>query len=560
IFSFVLLPSGAISLGGAASVSGGAGGGFGQGRTRWLAGDILATTQKISFVHVADVHAHYNPVSGGSSPVARLRGYFEQVRRENPYTILTNAGDDYEKGSIAEEISHGAATREIVKAMQYDVRTIGNHDFAWGIDELMAFSRDPSAIVLASNTKMTAGNAGGQSGRQPGWTDYAVLRVGQVKIGFFALVSKPWNEKDEQYDGDFYPGMPELRSDFNFVDIARDIIAQHRGEVDLLVLVSHLGVEEDARLARETQGIDLILGGHTHAVMSEPLRVKDTAIVHAGANAENIGRFDIEYDLQKRCIRHSAFSLIPNREGETPVDEATDREVRKILHDYQGALSEGFTRLSADQSSGEMAMLAARAAVEILEVDAAFVGLHAVRKEWRRGNLTRQDVFDAFPVEREPAGTPGFTSLYRLQVTGEDLARVKAAMPESAYWGPQRRSRRMCIPSPCRKRRRSTSGNISAAGLDCLLRSQPGNYGMFWCGLQVSATLTGLPSMPVARQGKAIGVRLHMRGAGEGCLGGLSCINGGNFQPIFSNQINPACGSRCRERFRCTCLPRPAFS
>lgn len=436
IFSFVLLPSGAISLGGAASVSGGAGGGFGQGRTRWLAGDILATTQKISFVHVADVHAHYNPVSGGSSPVARLRGYFEQVRRENPYTILTNAGDDYEKGSIAEEISHGAATREIVKAMQYDVRTIGNHDFAWGIDELMAFSRDPSAIVLASNTKMTAGNAGGQSGRQPGWTDYAVLRVGQVKIGFFALVSKPWNEKDEQYDGDFYPGMPELRSDFNFVDIARDIIAQHRGEVDLLVLVSHLGVEEDARLARETQGIDLILGGHTHAVMSEPLRVKDTAIVHAGANAENIGRFDIEYDLQKRCIRHSAFSLIPNREGETPVDEATDREVRKILHDYQGALSEGFTRLSADQSSGEMAMLAARAAVEILEVDAAFVGLHAVRKEWRRGNLTRQDVFDAFPVEREPAGTPGFTSLYRLQVTGEDLARVKAAMPESAYWGP----------------------------------------------------------------------------------------------------------------------------
>jgi len=431
-----LLPFGAISLGGAASVPGGAGGGFVQDRARWPSGDVSAATQKISFVHVSDVHANYNPAPGGSSPVARVRGYFEQVRRENPYAIFTNAGDDYEKGSIAEEVSRGVVTREIVTAMHYDVRTIGNHDFAWGIDELLAFSRDPSAIVLASNTKMTDENFGGQVARLPGWKDYSVLQVGQVKIGFFGLVSQPWNEKDEQYDGEFYPGMPELRSDFDFVKIAREIIAKHRGEVDLLVLVSHLGIEEDTRLARETQGIDLILGGHTHTVMKEPLRVKDTAIVHVGARAENIGRFDLEYDLQKRGIRHRAFTLIPNREGETPVAEATDREVKKILHRYRGVLYDGFTHLHADQSKKDMALLAARAAVETLEVDAAFVGVHAARKEWRRGSLTRQDVFDAFSVEREPAGTTGFTSLYRLKITGAELARVKAALPEAAYWGP----------------------------------------------------------------------------------------------------------------------------
>ncbi len=436
IFCFSLFPSGATPLARMALVQGGAGDGLGQDRPRWPSGDGSATTQKISFVHVSDVHAHYNPVRGGSSPVARLRGYFEQVRRENPYTIFTNAGDDYEKGSIAEEVSRGMVTREIVKAMKYDVRTIGNHDFAWGIDELLAFSRDPFSIVLASNTKMTVDNSGGQPARLPGWTDYAVLQVGQVTIGFFGLVSKPWNEKDEQYEGEFYPGMPGLRSDFDFVGVARDIIAKHRREVDLLVLVSHLGIEEDARLARETQGIDLILGGHTHTVMSEPLRVKGTAIVHAGAWAENIGRFDIEYDLQQRCIRHSAFSLIPNREGETPVDEATEREVEKILQSYQGVLYDDFTHLYADQSKGAMAMLAARAAVETLGVDAAFVGLNTVRKEWRRGGLTKQDVFDVFTVEREPAGTPGFTSLYRLKITGEELARVKAALSESAYWGP----------------------------------------------------------------------------------------------------------------------------
>ena len=368
--------------------------------------------------------------------MARLRGYFEQTKRENPFTIFTNAGDDYEKGSIAEEVSRGLVTRKIVQAMHYDVRTIGNHDFSWGIDELLAFSRDPFSIVLASNTKMTSINTGGQVAKLPGWTDYAVLQLGQVKIGFFGLVSKPWNEKDEQYDGEFYPGMPGLRSDFDYVKITRELIAKHRGEVDLLVLVSHLGIEEDTLLARGTQGIDLILGGHTHTVMRKPLLVKDTTIIHVGAKAENVGRFDLEYDLQKKCIRHTAFSLIPNREGETPVDEATDREVKKILKSYRGAIYDGFTHLYADQSKGDMALLAARAAVETMEVDAAFVGLHAARKEWRRGSLTRQDVFDAFSVEREPAGTSGFTSLYRVKVTGAALARVKAALSESAYWGP----------------------------------------------------------------------------------------------------------------------------
>jgi len=80
------------------------------------------------------------------------------------------------------------------------------------------------------------------------------LTLGCVRIGFFGLVSKPWNEKGEQYNGSYYP---ELRSDFGYVEKAREIIARHRHEVDLLVLVSHLGVYEDTRLAEQTQGIDL---------------------------------------------------------------------------------------------------------------------------------------------------------------------------------------------------------------------------------------------------------------------------------------------------------------
>jgi 2',3'-cyclic-nucleotide 2'-phosphodiesterase (5'-nucleotidase family) len=390
----------------------------------------------------------------------------EQVRGENPYTVFTNAGDDYEKGSIAEELSQGRTTRQVVQAMQYDVRTIGNHDFSWGLEELLAFSHDPVAVVLASNTKMTAIAPDGQkmqemSGqvnekkarrrmssapvdalaearfREPGWVDYAELTVGCVKIGFFGLVSRPWDENGEQYDGPFYQKHPELQTDSRYVAITNEIIASHRQDVDLLVLVSHLGIYDDIQLAEQTQGIDIILGGHTHTTMTEPLRINNTTIIHTGSHAETIGRFDLDYNLRDKQIADSHFVLVSNQEGETPVDEATDREVNKIISSYQDAIHTDFARINISQSGKGMALIAARAAVETLKSDAAFVNPQSAWKGRSPGGLTPQDVLNTFPVEREPAGEPGSSSLYLIRGTGADLLQARASLPDFAYWGPE---------------------------------------------------------------------------------------------------------------------------
>lgn len=407
-----------------------------QTNSRWPSCEASTTTQKISFVHIADMHAHYNPDQAGSSPAGRIRGFYEQVKKENPFTIFTDAGDDYEKGSIAEELSQGRSTREVVKAMRYDVRTLGNHDFAWGIDELLQFSHDPSAVVLGTNTKMDLETARALPDRSPGWTDFAVLTVGCVRIGFLGLLSRPWDEKDRQYDGPFYSELPALQTDFQFVEAARAVIARHRQEVDVLVLVSHLGLEDDILLAQQTNGIDLILGGHTHATMTAPLRVKDTSIVHVGAFAEYIGRFDLEYDLRNKRIAASHFVLVDNRQGEIATDEYTEGNLRRILQKYAPELAETITDVTLDQDKQEMALIAARAAVEALQTDAAFVSAATVRKEWRQGGLTQQDILDAFTVEREPAGSPGFSSFYLVDVRGEDLLHATAVLADFAYWGP----------------------------------------------------------------------------------------------------------------------------
>lgn len=398
----------------------------------WPACNDQSAIQKITFVHVSDIHARYNPDKDGSSPMGRIRGYYLQVKKENPFTLFTNAGDDYEKGSVAEELSRGKSTREVVEAMQYDVRTLGNHDFSWGIEELLQFSHDPVAAVVASNTTMNS------EGRYmtPGWTDFTVLTVGCVKIGFFGLVTRPWNEKDQQYEGLFYPTIPSLQTDFHFVERAGDIISHHRQEVDLLVLVSHLGLPDDIVLAEQTNGIDLILGGHSHTTMKAPIQVNRTTIVHAGAFGQTLGRFDIDIDVRNKRIVDSSFKLVANRPGDIPEDISTTLNITDILKKYGREMNETITEIRRDQDKQSMALIAAHAAVATLKTDAALINIGTVGPEWRQGRLTRQDILNGFKVERQPAGTPGQSSLYVMTVKGADLLYAAAAMADSVFLGP----------------------------------------------------------------------------------------------------------------------------
>ncbi len=157
----------------------------------WPACDPSATSQRLTFVHVNDLHANYTPVGEADvSPWSRVRHFYERTRVESPYTIFTDGGDDHEKGSVAELLSEGRSTLELVQAMAFDVRVIGNHDFAWSLDEVLDFSNDPHAVVLSGNHHMT-----GPDASRWGAEEFHVLTVGCVRVGFVGLTSEPWGAR-----------------------------------------------------------------------------------------------------------------------------------------------------------------------------------------------------------------------------------------------------------------------------------------------------------------------------------------------------------------------------
>ncbi|MDI4654812.1 MULTISPECIES: metallophosphoesterase, partial [Pseudoalteromonas] len=96
-----------------------------------------ASNQTVRFIHVADLHARFG---FKEQLFSRIRSYYDNAKLENPNTLFTNGGDDYEKGTVAEQTSQGLATVEAIKAMAFDVRVIGNHDYAWGPEQLLDFA------------------------------------------------------------------------------------------------------------------------------------------------------------------------------------------------------------------------------------------------------------------------------------------------------------------------------------------------------------------------------------------------------------------------------------
>ena len=393
--------------------------------------DAARTTQTVSFVHVSDLHGSYEPPEpDGVSPYALLRGYYAMVKAQNPYTLFTSGGDEFEKGSLAEQLSSGLATLEMTHAMQFDVRVIGNHDFAWSEEQVLAQSDDPHALVLSTNVRYH-----GPTESDFKALSYVPVQVGCVRIGFFGLNSGPWNARNEFTEENYYPN---FLTDLDYVSYAKDIVASHRSEVDLLVMVSHIGEFQDLRVAGAVAGIDLVLGAHSHTVLTKPdwVDATRTLVIRAGAFAEYATRIDVTVDLRSHAavdLRNAPYVLAATSgmAGTVTPDAQVQEAARRLLAQWAPNAQIELTRAATAHASGDVGRITARAAIARAPADAALVDLATVADGWAAGPLTEQKFLDTFVVERQPPGTPGFNSFYLASVRGDSLQKIAAAFPDA---------------------------------------------------------------------------------------------------------------------------------
>lgn len=384
--------------------------------------DANATEQSVRFVHVADLHARFGYEEQYFS---RIKAYYNQVASQTPHTLFTNGGDDYEKGTVAEQLPQGTATEEAIKAMQFDLRVVGNHDYAWGPEKLLSYSQDENAIVLASNTRYEAEQLQDFAG-----VGFAKVQVGCITLGVFGMTSVPWNELDEPIQDDPIPDfIKQFKMSWQWQQIAQSIVNQYSDDVDYMIMLSHLGVGQDTDMATNVPGIDLVLGGHTHGGESYTTLDNGAIVLQPDFYAKGITDLTLNFNLADKSSPVVDYKTI-----ETDTIDERDETTKLAIDEIMGRYApDAETEIAISENyptDAQLAEITALAAKHSSTINAALLNPELVQKRWTPGTLTQEDFHKAFYVERQPSNTPGFNSIYKVTVSGSDLTTMFASQPD----------------------------------------------------------------------------------------------------------------------------------
>lgn len=261
------------------------------------------STKHITILHTNDTHSHLEPFLGNhykypnKGGVARRATLVEEIRKENPNTLLLDAGDIFQ-GTPYFNFYGGEIEFKLMSMLKYDAATIGNHDFDNSIEGL--YNQLPNAKFNFISSNYNFKNTVLDTHVKP----YKVFIKDGIKIGVFGL--------GIELQGLVDPRMYKETDYLNPIEIAQDMsrILKEDEQCDLVICLSHLGYHyksdkiDDLKLASKTKNIDLIIGGHTHTFLPKPtitknIENKNVLVNQVGCYGINVGRVDFYFDTDK---------------------------------------------------------------------------------------------------------------------------------------------------------------------------------------------------------------------------------------------------------------------
>lgn len=289
-----------------------------------------------------------NKTVGGYARLATVVGRIRKEKAAAGEPVLLLSAGDFIGGSPYSWLVPAGHSPEIslIHQLGYDAATIGNHEFDYGSDNLVAYLRragypeaNEKTVLLASNMEVPAGHPAAGL-----FKEYQLLELENgLKVGLFGLIGR---------DAVSVAASPEPIKFADQHQTAKKMVSRLRGEgADVVVAITHAGVEEDRALARAVSGINVIVGGHCHTALSVPIQEEETIIVQAGSQLSHLGMLELAYDprTERLRIRNRGSGgsgqpyLIP-LDWECPLDpevEALIAEHTEALNGLVGELTRG---------------------------------------------------------------------------------------------------------------------------------------------------------------------------------------------------------------------------
>ena len=248
----------------------------------------MANIKKLTLLHSNDMHGDFVAESIGEElvgGVSMLSGYIQKVRSEEKNVLYTISGDMF-RGSVIDSEYKGVSTIEIMNMIAPDVVTLGNHEADYGISHLLFLEKCARFPIINANLYLTTNQV-------RLFKSHLIKEIDGMKIMFIGILTEEVlaQAKQERLIGSFVD-VHEAAA-----EVGKICNAYRTDDIDLTVLLTHIGFEEDRKLAAlldPAWGVDAIIGGHSHTLLQEPDIVNGIPIVQAATGTDQIGRFDID--------------------------------------------------------------------------------------------------------------------------------------------------------------------------------------------------------------------------------------------------------------------------
>lgn len=383
----------------------------------WTSLGTANESLKVTILHMNDPHAHYLPytekgvegiIGGFAKAQTVMKTMQDKNRADGRETIKFLAGDLL-MGTPFSTAFKGELGVKLMNKMAFNAMTVGNHEFDYGQPNLLMKLRPLMEFPLLS---ANIGTKGGELLFERVLVRQAAEPPTRIVVFGLTTQDTPITTHPRNVEGLVFDDP---------IQTAIRLLANYE-ESDLIIALTHIGVDEDKRLAQACPKIDVIVGGHSHTALFSPLKVRDTIIVQAGAYAKYVGKLDLDA-VDGKVVKYDGQLIGLTR------DVAEDAEISAIIGEYKARLDSSLNTVigktdvdlegtrSAVRSGREtnLGTLIAYNMAANSGADAALINGGAIRSGIQAGDITLNDVYTVLPFG---------DTVVRIGLLGQDLEEV----------------------------------------------------------------------------------------------------------------------------------------
>ena len=354
---------------------------------------VIVANDEIVILHWNDVHSHnvpwkpvrHNPEKHFVGGYAYLDAYLDSLLIVYPKALKINAGDDFQ-GTPVSSVTKGSSQIAILNVVRPDVFTIGNHEFDYGWNNF-------AKLVPKAKFNIYGANVLDEKTGKALLERYKIYNINGKKIAILGITT------DDLSGLTLSKNLEGIKIADQIETVKKLVKEIEKQNIYLIIAVTHIGIDEDKKLAEAVPELDLIVGGHSHTFLNRAVIIGNTHIVQAGCYGRYVGEFKFSCDKTK--ITDFSYKLIEV----LPSKMAPSADVKKVVDKYEnqvakemdvviGNLKRDWIKGGVESNLGNWLTDAMK---EKSKTDIAFSNSGGIRKNLAAGDIKVRDIWEIAP-------------------------------------------------------------------------------------------------------------------------------------------------------------------